>query len=40
MSPGRGVSIGRLHHGPLPDPANALLLVGSSLTLSASIQPG
>jgi acetylornithine deacetylase/succinyl-diaminopimelate desuccinylase-like protein len=33
MAPGRGVVIGRLQAGPLPDPANALLLVAHQDTV-------
>jgi acetylornithine deacetylase/succinyl-diaminopimelate desuccinylase-like protein len=33
IAPGRGVAIGRLQAGPLPDPANALLLVAHQDTV-------
>ncbi len=33
ITPGRGVAIGRLQAGPLPDPANALLLVAHQDTV-------
>src|SRR3984893_6657241 len=33
ITPGRGVVIGRLQAGPLPDPANALLLVAHQDTV-------